>query len=198
MHWAIPQPSKFSCLATLDRRYPAKWLLLSIIHLDPSMHWCKDTWLWEDAFPHQQKDHKSEKNFVLMKFACFEALSKKLQSPKWTFALPSTPTTNNKQTEKHFNTYMKDYLDAITKCINLSDQVIQGLYLKSKTSHMKFEDFLYHCTQILGKSKMNGYTMTGNSQQRWALQTGFSGSTSSPQRNICWEHNVMETGDQNI
>ena len=51
---------------------------------------------------------------------------------------------------------MKDYLEAFAKCSNLGDQVIYWLHLKSKPGHMRFEEFLDLCMQILSYVK-KGY-----------------------------------------
>jgi hypothetical protein len=54
-----------------------------------------------------------------------------------------------KQMKKNFMQGLRDYLKVTTKCINLGDQVIRWLCLRSKPGQMQFEDFLNHQVQIL-------------------------------------------------
>ncbi len=62
----------------------------------------------------------------------------------------------DKRTEKNFKKGLKDYLEAITKCTYLGDQVIRWLRLRGKPAHMRFEDFLNRRVQILNYMK-KGY-----------------------------------------
>ena len=61
-----------------------------------------------------------------------------------------------KRSEKNFKNCIKDHLEAVAKCTNLGDQVIQWLRLRSKPDHMRFEDFLDHRVQMLDDVK-KGY-----------------------------------------
>jgi len=94
-----------------------------------------------------ERDHSGNKNHVKKKFDLFCSCLQGIAPNKWD--LCTVNYEGDTPTEKGFTNCVKDYLEAVDQCTNLSDQVICLLCLKSKPEHIQFEEFLNCRTQIL-------------------------------------------------
>ena len=88
------------------------------------------------------------------KFDLFHSCLRGTTVTKWDLCAMKYKGT--KWTENNFKNCIRDYLEAVTRCTNLEDQVIRWLHLRSKPGHMRFEDFLNCRVQILDNVK-KGY-----------------------------------------
>jgi hypothetical protein len=100
------------------------------------------------------KDHKEDPNYMNKKFDLFHSCLQGTATTKWD--LCATKHEGMKQTKENFKQCLRDYLKVTIKCTNLGDQVIRWICLRSKSGHMRFEDFLNRRVHILDYVK-KGY-----------------------------------------
>jgi len=111
IQWSTCTGHKMSCDVTLDKGHFGPKYVLGYTILDfttkPLMQW--------------EKDNPGDEVYVKKMFDLFRIFLLRLAANTWD--LCAAKFEEDKHTEKNFMRCMKDYLEAVSKCTNLSNQI---------------------------------------------------------------------------